>query len=82
MKRSIKNIINIIVIIAMIAANGATIYFAKTQTNNFSNNIQMSNNGQMSGGDSNTPPEIPSGDNSAAPSGEQPSEKTKRYTKR
>ncbi len=75
MKRSIKNIINIIVIIAMIAANGATIYFAKTQTNNFSNNIQMSNNGQMSGGDSNTPPEIPSGDNSAAPSGEQPSEK-------
>ncbi len=73
MKRSIKNIINIIIIVAMLAANGLTIYYAKANSAVQPNDIQMSESSNMTDDNSSTSPEMPSGDNNT--NGETPPEK-------
>jgi uncharacterized protein YxeA len=62
MKRSIKNIINIALIVVMIVASGLTFYYSKTQATGQSD-IQMSQSNNMQGDSSSSAPEMPSGDN-------------------
>lgn len=63
MKRLTKNIINIIVIIAMVAANALTVYYVNKQLSAQSPNVQLSENADIQNKDSDIPGEIPENDN-------------------
>jgi hypothetical protein len=70
MKRGVKNAINILIIVAMLAANGVTMYVCKTQTSAQAQSASMGQSMEMKSGDSGAAPEKPDGDDSSAPSGD------------